>query len=149
MYDPQNQQGQQGQPAQYGQQPYEQQYGGYGGGTVNNSGQGPGTPVPPEIQGWNWGAFLLSWIWGIGNSVMIALLALIPFVNLVMIFYLGAKGNELAWQNKTWDSVEHFKATQRKWALWGVGIFVGMIVLSCVCSLFGGILGAIGSSSSP
>lgn len=26
-----------------------------------------------DIQGWIWGAFLLSWIWGIGNNTYIAL----------------------------------------------------------------------------
>jgi len=24
--------------------------------------------VPDEIDRWNWGAFLLNWIWGIGNN---------------------------------------------------------------------------------
>ncbi len=49
--------------------------------------------IPPEIRRWNWGAFLLNWIWGIGNQTYIALLALIPGVNLVMLFVLGAKGS--------------------------------------------------------
>jgi hypothetical protein len=34
--------------------------------------------IPAEIRLWNWGAFLLNWIWGIGNQTYIALLALIP-----------------------------------------------------------------------
>jgi hypothetical protein len=34
--------------------------------------------IPAEINRWNWGAFLLNWIWGIGNQTYIALLALIP-----------------------------------------------------------------------
>src|SRR6516162_11951094 len=34
--------------------------------------------IPAEIKRWNWGAFLLNWIWGIGNQTYIALLALIP-----------------------------------------------------------------------
>ncbi|MCK5641018.1 MAG: hypothetical protein KAJ19_09485, partial [Gammaproteobacteria bacterium] len=59
----------------------------------NTSGQGELAEIPPEISGWNWGAFLLSWIWGIGNSVWIALLCLIPCVGFVMAFVLGAKGN--------------------------------------------------------
>jgi hypothetical protein len=40
----------------------------------NTSGQGVGAVVPPEIDCWNWGAFLLNWIWGIGNNTFIALL---------------------------------------------------------------------------
>jgi hypothetical protein len=35
-------------------------------------------PIPPEIDRWNWGAFLLNWIWGVGNNTFIGLLTLIP-----------------------------------------------------------------------
>ena len=41
----------------------------------NTSGQGPLAQVPAEIDRWNWGAFLLNWIWGIGNDSFIALLS--------------------------------------------------------------------------
>jgi hypothetical protein len=40
----------------------------------NTSGQGERAHVPAEIDRWNWGAFLLNWIWGIGNDTYIALL---------------------------------------------------------------------------
>ena len=80
-----------------------------------------------EIKGWNWGAFFLSWIWGIGNSTYIALLMFVPFVNFVMPFVLGAKGNKWAWQNRTWRDVEHFKHTQRKWTI--AGLLLVLIVL--------------------
>jgi hypothetical protein len=90
----------------------------------------PGKPVPPEIDRWNWGAFFLNWIWGIGNNTWIALLTFVPFVGiLVMPFVLGAKGSAWAWRNGRWDSVEHFKRVQRKWAIWGVVIFIGSIGL--------------------
>lgn len=99
----------------------------------NTSGQGKTAVVPPEIQGWNWGAFLFNWIWGLGNGTYIALLCLLPFVNFVMVFILGAKGNAWAWQNKRWDSVEHFKRVQRKWtiaALIMIGLVVALVVIS-------------------
>ncbi len=83
------------------------------------SGLGKESLVPPEIQGWSWGAFLFNWIWGIGNSTYIALLMFVPLVNIVMIFVLGAKGNKWAWQNRTWRDVEHFKKTQKKWSIAG------------------------------
>ncbi len=35
--------------------------------------------VPAEIDRWNWGAFLLNAIWGIGNNTFIALLTLVSF----------------------------------------------------------------------
>jgi hypothetical protein len=93
-------------------------------------------PIPPEIDRWNWGAFLLNWIWGVGNNTFIALLTLIPLVGLVMPFVLGAKGSRWAWRNGRWDSVEHFKRVQRLWAIWGVIIWLGLI------ALFGGGIGA-------
>ena len=86
-------------------------------------------PIPPEIDRWNWGAFFLSWIWGLGNGTPIALLTLVPLVGFVMIFVLGAKGSRWAWRNKRWDSVEHFKRVQRKWAIAGVIVWIAGIAL--------------------
>ncbi len=85
--------------------------------TTTTSGKGKDAVIPEEIRGFNTGAFLMNWIWGIGNNVWIALLALIPIppMGLVMAIILGIKGNEWAWQSRTWNSVEHFKKTQRTW----------------------------------
>jgi Cytochrome oxidase complex assembly protein 1 len=91
--------------------------------------------IPAEIDRWNWGAFLLNWIWGVGNNTFIALLTLVPFVGLVMPFVLGARGSRWAWRNGRWDSVAHFKRVQRLWAIWGAVIWLGAI------ALFGGIFG--------
>ncbi|MGH1352281.1 MAG: cytochrome c oxidase assembly factor Coa1 family protein [Methyloligellaceae bacterium] len=92
------------------------------------SGQGKASVLPPELHRWNWGAFFLNWIWGIGNNTYIALLMFVPLVNVVMLFVLGAKGNKWAWQNVTWRDVEHFRRVQRNWAKVGFGIFVGIIL---------------------
>lgn len=94
----------------------------------NTSGQGSNAIVPREIQGWNWGAFLLTWIWGLGNNVLLALLTLVPFVGLVMWIVLGVKGSEWAWQQKRWDNVEHFRRVQHTWTKWGVIV----LLISCV-----------------
>ena len=93
--------------------------------------------IPPELNRWNWGAFLLNWIWGVGNNTFIALLCFIPGVVIIMVFVLGAKGSRWAWRNGRWDSIEHFKRVQRLWAIWAVVIYVGAIVL------FGGIFGGV------
>ena len=91
--------------------------------------------IPAELDRWNWGAFFLNWIWGIGNSTFIALLALIPGVNIIMIIVLGLRGSRWAWRNRYWRDAEHFRSTQRKWAIagliiWTLGIlaFAAMIV---------------------
>jgi len=97
----------------------------------------PTAAVPADINRWNWGAFLLNWIWGIGNNTFIALLTLVPVVGLVMPFVLGAKGSAWAWRNGRWDSVAHFKRVQRLWAIWGVVIWLGVIVL--YSGIFGGV----------
>ncbi len=94
----------------------------------NTSGSGNTAVVPAEIDRWNWGAFLLNWIWGVGNNTLIALLMLVPVVNIVMPFVLGAKGSAWAWRNKRWESVEAFKAMQRKWAFWGFTV-TGLTIL--------------------
>lgn len=83
--------------------------------------------IPAELDRWNWGAFFLNWIWGIGNSTFIALLALIPGVNIVVMIVLGARGSRWAWRNRAWRDAEHFRKTQRAWAIagpivWGVVI---------------------------
>ena len=92
--------------------------------TQNNS-----TAIPDGIKRWSWGAFLMTWIWGLGNRTYVALLALVPIVGIFAAFYLGFKGNELAWKNKPWSSVEAFHASQKKWAVWGF-VFAG-IALAC------------------
>ena len=99
--------------------------------------------IPPEIDRWNWGAFLLNWIWGVGNNTFIALLTLVPLVGFIMPFVLGAKGSRWAWRNGRWDSVEHFKRVQSKWAIWGVVVWLGAI------ALFGAIFGGTFLHSQP
>ena len=96
--------------------------------------------LPAEARGWNWGAFLLSWIWGLGNRTPIALLALIPVVNFIMMIILGIKGNTWAWRNDSWKSVAHFRRTQRHWAIagfivWGLLILVSVGTVVMIVSL--------------
>ena len=115
--------------------------------TVNTSGQGLSATVPAEIIGWNWGAFLLTWVWGIGNRVWLALLALIPFplVGLAMAILLGVKGNEWAWQSKKWESIQQFRKTQRIWLYWGIAALLAPFVLIIgILLIIVGILGYYG-----
>ena len=104
--------------------------------------------LPPELRRWNWGAFFLNWLWGLGNRTPIALLTLLPPLSFVMPFVLGAKGSAWAWRNGRWDSVEQFRRSQRRWAIWG---FVLMIppLLVCLVSVAAltGLLGPINVNS--
>jgi hypothetical protein len=87
----------------------------------NLSGLGEFVIAPPSIERrWNWGGFLLGWLWALGNKLPGYLILLSIMVPIIMNFYLGAKGNELAWKYKRWESVEHFKYIQRKWKIGGL-----------------------------
>lgn len=113
----------------------------------NTSGTGPNAVVPPEIDRWNWGAFMLSWIWGIANNTYIAFLMFVPLVNIPMWFILGAKGSAWAWKNKRWESVDAFKRTQRQWAIWGALIpALSLVLLGLVGGLFWTVMSTMKSS---
>jgi hypothetical protein len=104
--------------------------------TENTSGQGKIALVPDEIRGWSWGALLLNFVWGLGNGTYIALLTLVPYAGIIMAFVLGAKGNEWAWRNKRWASVEQFKRAQHKWALLGVTLWIVAVLGAVAVLLF-------------
>ena len=103
--------------------------------------------LPKELQRFNWGAFLFTWIWGIGNNSYIAFLifpiglfAIIPFVGWIFPFafsiWLGSNGNELAWKNKQWRDAKHFNEVQELWVVWWLiinGFFILLLFLFFVC----------------
>lgn len=103
----------------------------------NTSGQGPTAALPPEVEqmGWSWGGFGLNWIWGIGNKTMIALLALIPCVNIFVAIWLGLSGHKLAWQNRRFDSLQQYQETMRSWNTWGLWIFIATLVINVIQGL--------------
>jgi hypothetical protein len=95
----------------------------------NTSGQGETADIPREIIWWNWGAFFLTWVWGIRNKTYIAFIGIIPVIGFIMMIVLGMKGNEWAWQNKRWKSVEQFQHEQKAWSKWGLRIAVILLAL--------------------
>ncbi len=99
---------------------------------INESGMGDRCGhVPFEIkEKWNWGAFLMPVWWGLYNHVYQALLTCIPVFGFFYLFHLGSSGNELAWRHRYWESVEHFKKIQRRWALAAVLITVSLLALN-------------------
>jgi len=102
---------------------------------ANTSGQGG--PVPDEVKnmGWNWGAFWLTWIWGIGNGVWISFVALV--LGIIWSVVLGIKGNEWAWQNRRFESIEQFRETQAAWSKWGWIVLVVSAVIWILMMVFG------------
>ncbi|UQB62641.1 ribonuclease G (plasmid) [Lactiplantibacillus plantarum] len=88
-----------------------------------------GKEVPQAVKGWNWGAFMYSIFWGIGNKTYLPLLTLIPIFNIVWVFVVGFKGNEWAWQKGDYQDVETFKAVQATWNRAGLVQFIVAIVI--------------------
>ena len=93
---------------------------------------------PLCLNKWNWGAFIFGWIWGIGTGVGYAFLTLIPYVNIVMVFVLGAKGSKWAWEKqKNEKTPEEFDASQHNWAVAGGIYFLVAFVLSIIIVIAG------------
>lgn len=111
--------------------------------------------VPSSVTDkFNWGAFLLTWIWGLGNKTYITLIALalwilnfVPYcrcivgiVSLGVAIWFGIKGNEWAWRNNQYDSIEEFHNIQKKWAV--AGLIVQAIFFVLIFSFAGVIVAA-------
>lgn len=87
-----------------------------------------GKNIPKELNEFNWGAFLLTFIWGVKHKAWITLLA-IPLIyfqlplglNWLLLtglqFYCGFKGNMWAYQVDWWMSPKDFRQNQMRWAI--------------------------------
>ncbi len=72
------------------------------------------------------------------TMLSVALLILSPIINLVIMIVFLVKGNRWSWQDKNWESVEHFVAVQKKWTM-GMFIFslISMILSAVVPIIIG------------
>jgi len=112
----------------------------------NNSGH-PEAELPPELQGFNWGALILAPIWGVDNKAWVTtpLFALwilpVPWqiglpIYVVVSIFVGFHANELAWKSKKWGSIRDFKRIQQSWAFWGF-IASPIVMLGIITVPFG------------
>jgi hypothetical protein len=99
-------------------------------------GLGAFSVLPPAAGGWNWGAFLFTWIWGLCNGAYVTLwgllLMFVPGGNIAWAIVCGANGNRWAWRGKPWTGVEQFRATQHKWALAALIVFLVAVIVPIV-----------------
>jgi hypothetical protein len=107
----------------------------------NTSGQGSGAALPDGVGGLCWSGFLWNWIWGLLNRVWFSLLVFVPVVGMLVPFVLLLKGRQWAWENKSWESVDHFNSVQRKWTMVGLVLMIGALVLGIAAIMFVGGLG--------
>jgi hypothetical protein len=93
------------------------------------------------LSKWNWGAFLLTWIWSVAHGVWWGLSALIPIpgVSLIVGILLGIKGSRSAWENKKYSSIQEFNESQKNWTIAGlVVIAVNIIaIIAIIYIVFG------------
>ncbi|MGL5085850.1 MAG: hypothetical protein ACRC68_09085 [Clostridium sp.] len=100
----------------------------------------PAKDLPQELQGWNWGAFILTWIWGVTHNSFNTLVVFIPYIGWLYGFMCGYKGSEWLWNSRDWNSVEECQEEIRRWNKYG---FIALIV--CVFIIPVLFVGCVGS----
>ncbi len=87
-----------------------------------------GKDMPSELKEFNWGAFLLTFIWGIKHKAWITLLG-IPLIwfqlplglnwilYTILQLYAGFNGNMWAYQVDWWSTPNDFRKIQARWAI--------------------------------
>ena len=90
-----------------------------------------------KALGWNWGGFLMPYLWLVGHGrvtlgLLLSLSWAIPLVgwlNLlacpILGIYLGLNGYEQAWRHQPYHDLEQLRTREREWSIWG---FVGVIL---------------------
>ena len=107
--------------------------------------QSYGTPLNQgnkSVTGWNWGAMMYGWIWGVANGTYMPLLALVPILNMFWWIVCGIKGNDWAMNSGKWKTVEEFNAVQKSWNTAGkVAFWFSIIFLAIYFVMFALIMG--------
>ncbi len=99
-----------------------------------------GHELPKELRGFNWGAFILTFIWGYFHKAWLTMLAIpLIFIQLplginwalftALQIYCGIKGNEWAYQTDFWMTPAQFRMKQIKWGAWAMGLSVVLPLL--------------------
>lgn len=114
---------------------------------LNSNGKSP-DDMPVSLKGFNWGAFLLTFIWGIPHKAWITLWA-IPLIwfqlplglNWVLLLalqiYCGIKGNDWAYAVDYQKSEYEFKMKQIKWTIFAFALqFVIPVCFFTILILF-------------
>ena len=57
---------------------------------------------------------------------------LIGLAQLGLMIWFGAMGNEWAWRNRRFDSVENFRHVERTWAWWALGLSLASFLLCAI-----------------
>ena len=111
-----------------------------------------GDPLTHDLDGWNWGAFLVPTFWSSYYQIWPAVIAValpLPFIwpldligwwpefvaQFLVGIYLGRNGSELAWRKwrgRRWSSTDAFWSAQRRWAWGGLAGTIAFFVIGIV-----------------
>jgi len=100
----------------------------------NNTSGNPDSILPEELKGLNWGGFFLNWIWSVAHQAWLGLI-LSLLCGIVGSIFLLFKGNEIAWKNKYFESIEDFKKKQKTWAVAGLIVFIALLLFFTIIFL--------------
>jgi hypothetical protein len=100
-----------------------------------------GKNIPKELKAFNWGAFLLTFVWGIRFRAWITLLAIpLIFIQMPLMFnwillgilqlYCGVNGNMWAYQLEWWKKPADFRKTQFGWACIAIILYIAFPILA-------------------
>lgn len=105
---------------------------------------GPMPFDPNAFPKFNWGAFLMGWIWGLNHKKPITLIEIpVSFVlsglgGLGFRIWFGIVGYQWAWESGRFATYEECRKCQAVWGWWGLGL----TVVGCAVGLFFGIAAA-------
>jgi len=80
----------------------------------------------------------MGWLLTIPHRAWIGLI-LCLILGCIGNIYLLFQGNELAWKNRQFSSIEEFKTVQKAWLKWGLILLVLSVVLGVIIALTGGL----------
>jgi hypothetical protein len=112
-------------------------------GFAENSGLKTGLKNPLYSKSWNWGAFWLNAIWLMNHGKLVLGLAIFvlsfvpllgPCILLGSACYVGVKGNDIAYNNRKFVSIEQYVDVQDAWQTWGFA-FISAIILGVIICL--------------
>lgn len=88
--------------------------------------------IDKELEKWNWGGFLCTWLWATVHKTYwplpIIIIGCIPYIghvcSICLHVYLGMKGSRMAWDSGIYKDFGAYKKSQRNWIIGGVIWFI-------------------------
>jgi hypothetical protein len=103
---------------------------------------------------WNWGAFLLPWLWPFWHGApwlgLAALLGIFfapwiapAFVTIGVAAYLGLRGGAIAVRSRAYAGDDDYRTVERAWAVAGTIVAVASVPVTIGCIFLGYLIGAM------